>query len=216
MKNKKLVFVSLVLIVIIFVGLAFFYKGGFQSKKTSISNTNELLVKPYSMKYGENGKNIYIVEFVDPECESCAIFNKVIRKLYKDYDKDIQIVVRYLANHKNSAYTIKILEASREQNKYSEVLDVIFEKLDLWSGHSNTKPNLELLWQFLSSIPNLDIKKLKNDMNNPKFDEIISTDAVDARKLGVRGTPTIFVNGVELKTLSSKELFDLVEAEIYK
>ena len=53
-------------------------------------------------------------------------------------------------------------------------------------------------------------------MNNPKYDEIINTDTSDARKLGVRGTPTIFVNGVELKTLSTKALFDLVEAEIYK
>lgn len=217
MENKKLVFGSLVVVLVIFVGLTFFYKSEEQSNKLSLeTNINEILVRDYSMKHGENGKNIYVVEFLDPECESCAVFSPVIKKLYKDYYKDIQIVIKYLANHKNSEFAIKILEASRDQNKYDEVLDVMFEKLSLWSGHSNNNPKPQALWEFLSVIPNLNIEKLKNDMNNPKFDEIISTDRADAKQLGVRGTPTIFVNGVMLKTLSTKELFDLVETEIYK
>ncbi|MCR1815627.1 DsbA family protein [Aliarcobacter butzleri] len=215
MQNKKLILGSLVVLIAIFVGLTFLYKSEKQTEiVSSVSNINELLVRDYSMKHGENKKNIYVVEFLDPECESCALFNPVVRKLYKEYHEDIQIVVKYLANHQNSAFAIKLLEASREQNKYDEVLDVIFEKQPIWAQHNNEKP--ELLWELLTTIPNLDIVKLKNDMNNPKYDEIINTDTSDARKLGVRGTPTIFVNGVELKTLSTKALFDLVEAEIYK
>lgn len=215
MQNKKLILGSLVVIIAIFVSLTFLYKSEKQTEIiSSVSNINELLVRDYSMKHGENKKNIYVVEFLDPECESCALFSPVVRKLYKEYQEDIQIVIKYLANHKNSEFAIKLLEASREQNKYDEVLDVIFEKQPLWAQHNNEKP--ELLWELLTAIPNLDIAKLKNDMNNPKYDEIINTDTSDARKLGVRGTPTIFVNGVELKTLSTKALFDLVEAEIYK
>lgn len=91
-------------------------------------------------------KNISIVEFLNPECESCALFHPIIRKLYKEYHEDIQIVTRYLANHKNSKFAIKILEASREQGKYEEVLDVMFEKQHLWAMHNNEKP--ELLWDF--------------------------------------------------------------------
>ena len=53
-------------------------------------------------------------------------------------------------------------------------------------------------------------------MNNPKIDKIIESDAKDANVLGVKGTPTIFVNEKKLNTLSQKELFDLVETEIYK
>ena len=109
---------------------------------------------------------------------------------------------------------IKILEASREQNKYNEVLNVIFEKQSLWAQHNNEKP--ELLWTFLAQIEDLDIEKLKVDMNNPKIDKIIESDAKDANALGVKGTPTIFVNEKKLNTLSQKELFDLVETEIYK
>ena len=34
--------------------------------------------------------------------------------------------------------------------------------------------------------------------------------------MSVRGTPTIFVNDKRLEILSQKDLFDLVENEIYK
>ena len=49
-----------------------------------------------------------------------------------------------------------------------------------------------------------------------EIDKIIESDAKDANALGVKGTPTIFVNEKKLNTLSQKELFDLVETEIYK
>jgi protein-disulfide isomerase len=45
---------------------------------------------------------------------------------------------------------------------------------------------------------------------------MMDIDSSDARELNVRGTPTIFVNEKRLSVLSEKNLFDLVEAEIYK
>src|SRR5690606_12369173 len=137
-----------------------------------------------------------VVEFVDPECESCAMFHPILRKLYKEYHEDIQLVVKYIPNHLNSKFAIRILEASREQNKYEEVLSIIFEKQPLWAQHNNEKP--ELLWEFLSTIPDLDMNKLKEDSKNPKIDKIMEIDSSDARELEVRGTPTIFVNGKRL------------------
>lgn len=137
-----------------------------------------------------------------------------MRKVYKEYHEDIQLVVRYIPNHKNSRFAVKILEASRVQNKYEEVLSVIFEKQPLWAEHNNEKP--ELLWEFLSVIPELDINKLKEDSKDPQIDKIMDIDTQDANQLNVRGTPTIFVNEKRLSVLSQKDLFDLVEAEIYK
>ena len=58
--------------------------------------------------------------------------------------------------------------------------------------------------------------KLKTNMKSPKISEIIKQDKEDAAALNVTGTPTIFVNGVELESLSEKALFDLVEKGIYK
>lgn len=215
MQNKKLVLGSLVVLVLLFVGLGYFYKSS-ETKKEEVATLSKSssLIRDHSIKFGDNKKNISVVEFLDPECESCALFHPIMRKVYKEYHEDIQVVVRYLANHKNSRFAIKILEASREQNKYEEVLSVIFEKQPLWAQHNNEKP--ELLWEFLAVIPDLDINKLKEDSKNPEIDKIMDIDTSDARELNVRGTPTVFVNEKRLSVLSQKDLFDLVEAEIYK
>lgn len=217
MQNKKLVLSTLVAVIAFFVGFSFFYKNDSKSTQNiAVENINELLVRDYSYKMGENSKNISVVEFLDPECESCAIYSTVVKRLYKEYYGDIQIVVKYLDNHKNSRFTIQILEAARVQGKYEEVLDMMFEKHSLWASHYASVDKPELLWQFLKEISDLDIEKLKEDMKNPKIDEIIKQDREDANALGVRGTPTIFVNGKQLQELSHKALFDLVEKEIYK
>ena len=210
MRNKKLVIITSIILVTLFIGLAYFYK----SNQNSLSNMEISLEKEHSMSFGENKKNIVVVEFMDPECESCAIFHTIIKKVYKEYYSDIKLVVRYLPNHKNSKFAIKILEASREQNKYNEVLNVIFEKQPLWAAHNNEKP--ELLWTLLAQIEGLDIDKLRIDAANPELDQLIDIDTNDARALGIRGTPTIFVNEKKLETLSQKDLLDLIEAEIYK
>lgn len=215
MQNKKLVLGSLVALIVLFIGLASFYKSNeVKEDEKKVLSKSDLLVREHSIKFGENKKNISVVEFVDPECESCAMFHPILRKLYKEYHEDIQLVVKYIPNHLNSKFAIRILEASREQNKYEEVLSIIFEKQPLWAQHNNEKP--ELLWEFLSTIPDLDMNKLKEDSKNPKIDKIMEIDSSDARELEVRGTPTIFVNGKRLAVLSQKDLFDLVEAEIYK
>ena len=215
MQNKKLVFGSLVVLILLFVGLGYFYKNNETQKEELVTLKNsELLVREHSIKFGDNKKNISVVEFLDPECESCALFHPIMRKLYKEYHEDIQLVVKYIPNHQNSKFAIKILEASRVQNKYEEVLSVIFEKQPLWAQHNNEKP--ELLWEFLAQIPQLDINKLKEDSNNPEIDKLIDTDKQDADKLNVRGTPVVFVNEKKLGVLSPKDLFDLVESEIYK
>jgi len=224
MQNKSLVFGSLVAVIALFLGIIFFYQNEQQNRHTQsvgdikefkIKN-DELLLRDYSFKMGDNTKNINVVEFLDPECEACAIYSLVVKKLYKEYYKDIQIVIKYLDNHKNSRFTIQMLEAARIQGRYEEVLNMMFEKHSLWASHYQNTDKPELLWQFLEQIPNLDIEKLKEDMKNPKIDEIIAQDRKDAEILGVRGTPTLYVNGVLLEKLTSKALFDLVEKEIYK
>lgn len=215
MQNKNLVIITSFLLVILFIGLAYFYKNSQNNKEALFISSKEVsLEKEHSISFGENKKNIVVVEFLDPECESCAVFHTIIKKVYKEYYSDIKLVIRYLPNHKNSKFAVKILEASREQNKYNEVLNVIFEKQPFWAAHNNEKP--ELLWTYLAQIEGLDIEKLKIDMNNPEIDEIINADIKDARALNIKGTPTLFVNEKKLEILSQKDLLDLIEAEIYK
>ena len=216
MKNKKIVVISLLILVIGFIAGTYAYKNNEIKKVANIatSDTGAPFTRSHSPKFGENKKNVVVVEFLDPECEACAAFHPIVKKMYKENYENISLVIRYLPNHRNSRFVVKLLEASRLQNKYNEALDVIFTTQDKWAAHNNPKP--ELLWTYLSKIDGLDIKKVESDIKNPLFEEMMDIDSNDGRTLGVRGTPTIFVNGKRLSVLSYTTLSDLVESEIYK
>ena len=86
-------------------------------------------------------------------------------------------------NHKNSRLTIQMLEAARVQGKYEDVLNMMFEKHSLWAFHIILLLINQSFYGNFKEIPNLDIEKLKVDMNNPKIDEIIAQDRADATAL---------------------------------
>ena len=216
MKNKKIVVISLLILVIGFIFAAYAYKNNATKKVANITASEDgaPFVRNHSPSFGENKKGVVVVEFLDPECESCAAFHPIIKKIYKENYEDISLVIRYLPNHRNSRFVIKLLEASRLQNKYTEALDVVFETQEKWASHNNPKP--ELLWTYLSKIEGLDIKKVEADIKNPLFEQMMDIDSNDGRTLSVRGTPSVFVNGKSLAVLSYATLLELVESELYK
>ena len=108
---------------------------------------------------------------------------------------------------------VRILEASKEQGKYWEALDVMFDNQPAWASHSNPQP--DKIWQFLPAI-GLDIDKLKKDMLSPAITEIIEQDMRDAQVLNVRKTPQFFVNGRVLVTFGSDQLLELIRSELTK
>lgn len=219
MKNKSIVIISLLALVAIFFAGSYIYKSNESAEIEKLATTtsesnNGPFVRDHSMTFGENKKNIVVVEFLDPECEACAYFYPAVNKVYKEYYEEIKLVIRYLSNHQNSEFAVKILESSRLQNKYKEVLDVIFTTQPQWAKHGNTKP--ELLWTFLEKVDGLDIEKLKKDVETIDVKNLLSKDRLDAAKLRVQGTPSFFVNGKKVQKLSYDALVDLVEGEIYK
>lgn len=215
MKNKKIVILSSLFLLISFLIFSVIYKNNQSQNLEKIATSSDsVLVRDHSISFGENKNNIVIVEFLDPECESCARFHPVIKAVYKEYSDEIKLVIRYLANHKNSKFTIQILESARKQNKYNEVLEVIFKTQNIWAKHNNEKP--ELLWKLLEKVEGLNIQEIKDNMKNESIEKIIEIDRQDAQALKVRGTPSFFVNGKRLTTLSYDALINLVESEIYK
>ena len=216
MKNKSLVVISLLVLVAIFVGASVFFK---QSQSSSVEKiTGDVrsipFVRDHSVKFGEDNRKVVLVEFIDPSCAPCGQFSRIVKKIHSEYEGDIQIVIRYLAKFKDSPYVVKILEASRKQDKFPEVLDVIFQKQHLWGNYNNPKPML--IWDYLKNVEGLDLTKLKNEVEVIDISKVLKLDKKDADILGVRGTPTVFVNGIRLQTLSYQTLDDLVISQIYK
>jgi protein-disulfide isomerase len=60
----------------------------------------------------------------------------------------------------------------------------------------------------------LDMEKFKRDMASPASQKIVDRDINEGRRFGVRGVPTVYVNGRPLEERSQRGLQVMIDAEI--
>lgn len=210
--NKQVVIFSGIFLVLVFVLGGYIYKNQQTKKLGFLAREHaEIFVRKHSPTLGSDEAKVYLVEFMDPACETCSAFHPFVKQLMADNPGRIKLVVRYAAFHKGADYFVKVLEAARKQGKYWETLEVMYQTQHYWASHHNPQP--ELIWRFLPSV-GLDLEKLRKDINDPAIEQIIAQDFADAKALNVTKTPGFFVNGRPLVTFGDIELRQLLEAEI--
>ncbi len=212
MKKPLILVISAALLIILFVVGNALYKHK-QSEKLGFlaQDEAELFVRPHSAILGSDTAKVYLVEFMDPACETCAAFSPFVKKLMDANPGKIKLVLRYAPFHQGADYFVRILEAAKKQGKYWQTLTVMFQSQSYWASHHNPRP--ELIWHFLEGV-GLDLEKIKQDMGDPAIARIIEQDLADAKRLNVTKTPGYFVNGKPLVTFGYRELQQLVEQEL--
>ena len=201
-----------VVLILVFVFASSRYKGHQAEKLGFLAKENaSLFVRDHSQTLGSEDAKVYLVEFMDPACETCASFSPFVKHLMDANPGRIKLVLRYAPFHDGADYFVKILEAARKQGKYWETLDVMYKSQPYWASHRNPRP--QLIWQFLPQA-GLDLELIRKDMNDPAIEKIIEQDLADAKTLNVRKTPGFFVNGKPLQTFGSAQLQQLVETGI--
>jgi len=210
--NKKVLVFSAVSVVLVGFALASYV---FRTKEVSqVQQNAHLLLRADAPRLGSPIAPVTVVEFFDPECETCRRFHPMTKMLLQEFDGKIQMVFRYAPFHPNSKFAVQILEAARQQNRYWEVLDVLYQYQPQWGDHHNPRP--ELIWTYLPNVAGLDIERLKVDMNDPKIQTMLDKDLSDGRQLGVQRTPQFFVNGEPLLDFGYEQLRQLVLSHIPK
>jgi len=213
MKTHVIFGITVFVLIVAFVVGGSYYKTKQAEKIGFLAQENvELFVRDHSQTLGSEDAKVYLIEFMDPACETCAAFSPFVKRMMDANPGKIKLVIRYAPFHDGSEYFVKILEAAKKQGKYWETLDVMYKSQPYWASHSNPQP--QRLWQFLPQV-GLDIQRLKNDMNDPAIAKLIDQDLADAKTLNVRKTPGYFVNGRPLQTFGSRQLLDLVQSELF-
>jgi protein-disulfide isomerase len=212
--KKKIVVISGLLLVMLFILGSFLVKGRQQETLSSLAEKNpEALVREHSQTAGDPAAKVVLVEFMDPGCETCRAFDPFIKQMMAAYPGKIRLVLRYAPLHHGADYMCAVLEAARKQEKYWETLQVMYETQPEWADHHNPQP--DLIWKHLPRL-GLDVKRLKKDMTDPAIGRLIQQDMADAAVLGVTKTPGFFVNGKPLVRFGYEELQALIEAELRK
>ncbi len=83
--------------------------------------------------------------------------------------------------------------AADRQGKFWEFHDLLF-------AHYN-RLNREKVEEIAKKV-GLQMTRFESDMKDPEITSIINRDIREGTRIGVRGTPTVFVNGKELRNRS--------------
>ena len=169
------------------------------------------LERAYSPSFGPKDAPVTVVEFFDPSCEACRAFHPTVKEILAAYPEDVRVVIRYTPFHEGSDVVVRLLEAARLQGVYEPVLEAVLESQPKWAKHGS--PQLELAFQSAATA-GLDVEKARKFMTLPDITSILMQDKADVKAVGVKGTPTFFVNGKPLPQFGREELREFVDGEV--
>ena len=125
------------------------------------------------------------------------------------YPNDVKLVIKNfpLRNHKFAHKAATAALAANDQGKF-------------WEFHSQLFKNYKVIndtkIQDIAKELGLNMEKFNKDMQSPAIKSLITRDMNNGREVGVRGTPTIFINGKILRNRSLPGIYKVIEAELKK
>lgn len=222
-KEIKILALIGVLVVVAAVIGANYYRESAQSERRPTAAADNRLVRPDSPTLGPTEAPVTLVEFLDPECESCGAFGPVVKKILKDYGGKVRLVVRYMPFHPNSRLAAAYTEAAGEQGKYWEMQEVLFRRQPEWGeihGHgaqaaaAARREPVPVLFERYAAELGLDVERVRAAVAENRYASKVERDMKDGQSLGVSKTPTFFVNGRVLMRFSQQDLKSLIDEEL--
>lgn len=214
MKRKPLILSVLALGLAVFAAAAWYATRPAPVTATAAvaPEPSEALMRPHSPILGPEEAPVTIVEFFDPACEACRAFFPVVKDIMAEHGEAVRVVIRYTPFHgAASEQAIRVLEAARMQGVYEPVLEAVLRDQPRWASHGTPEPGRILR---IAASAGLDAEAARTQMLAPDVVAILNQDRADVETMGVRQTPTFYVNGKPLDPFGEAELRALVAAEV--
>jgi protein-disulfide isomerase len=133
----------------------------------------------------------------------------LLRQVLERHPKQVKLVIKNfpLANHAHAFKAATAALAAHRQGKYWQ-----FHR-QLMENHSRI--NDTTIQEIVERLK-LDADRHRSDMQSPEIRKLIQSDMKNGREIGVRGTPTIFINGKMLKKRTPAGFDEAIAAEVEK
>ena len=121
----------------------------------------------------------------------------VLEQVLEQHPQQVKVVFKHfpLRNHKFAFKAAQASMAAGKQGKFWEFHDLLFK------DYSNL--NDQKVTEIRNSL-NLDTDQFQREMLDPAIKAQIDADLRNGNSAGVRGTPTVFINGKRLRDKSLK------------
>jgi protein-disulfide isomerase len=141
---------------------------------------------------GDPNAVVTLEEFADFQCPPCAKLSEPINQLEKDYRPHLRVVFHNfpLPVHAHANEAALAAEAAGLQGRFWEMHDLLYREQSVWSKSSDVLT----LFNSYAGMLGLDVERFKKDMAGEQAKTRVTIDQKYGTSLGVRNTPTVFVN----------------------
>jgi len=146
---------------------------------------------------GSEKAAVTLEEFGDFECPPCGGVYPVLKQIEGEFGADLKVIFReypLTPNHAHALVAAKAAEAAGLQGKFFEMHDLLYENQNKWKDMFDVRPEYEGYAKRIG----IDVERWKKDQAAEVVDDRIFRDGARAHSLGVKGTPTVFLNDVEV------------------
>lgn len=145
---------------------------------------------------GNPNAPVTLEEFADFQCPSCGLYYPELKKIEDEFGTRLRVIFReyplYPA-HPHSVLAAQTAEAAGLQGRFWEMHDKLYENQKAWSEEKDALP---IFSDYARQI-GLDMDRFNSDLKSDAVATRISKDGIRAHALGVTGTPSFFINGIE-------------------
>ncbi len=169
-------------------------------------NTKGGINKERGRFLGDPSAPIRVIEYTDFQCPACRLAAKELKKIMKEYPHAIYLEHKYypLRSHRNSLAAAIFAQCAAQQGKFWEYYDLLFELQPLWVDRINPR---DVFLDIAKDIK-LDKEELTECVTERKIEEKVKEEKQEGSALGVRATPTFFVNGDMV--VGAKKIMDVL------
>jgi protein-disulfide isomerase len=143
---------------------------------------------------------VTIVAFIDYQCPYCARAEATMATLLANYGDDLRVVYRHnpLAFHEQARPAAQASIAAQHQERFADMHRLLFA-----NQSALTEGDLE---RYATEL-GLDLAQFRIDMASEDTDSRIAQDQALAERLLARGTPTFYVNGLQVRGAQPVDAF---------
>jgi len=165
---------------------------------------------------GSSNAPVTLEEFGDFECPPCGMLHPILKNLEGEFGPaKLRIIFRefpLVPAHAHALAAARAAEAAGLQGKFWEMHDMIYENQKAWHEAFDVR----LIFEGYATKIGLDLEQFRRDNTNEIVEQRIFLDGKRAHSLGVKGTPTVFLNGREVpfESLAPDKLKALINSEL--
>ncbi|MDT4955815.1 MAG: hypothetical protein QOJ02_3953 [Acidobacteriota bacterium] len=140
---------------------------------------------------------VILEEYGDYQCPPCGLLYPDLRTLEKEYGDQVRFVFRQfpLQMHKHAFLAAHAAEAAGLQGHFWEMHDMLYQNQLSWSVADDARP---VFLQYARML-GLDVDRFTRDLDSKEVTDRVTSDIDRGKSIGVEGTPTVFINGRQLR-----------------